>query len=121
MSNANGIDHSEIEMMTALLRFKKKHGVAAYCALLDRFNVQRWSEIPSTAHGEVMVQCKAGVAGLTIEDADDEAPRRRTTRRAARKEGRKLSAFETVVNAAPTLQDGLNMAARAIHSRPAKT
>lgn len=127
MPNEDGIDHAEMQMMTALLQFKKKHGAAAYLALLSKFNVERWSQIPATAHGKVTMQCKAGVTGLNIEDVEeveDDSPsvEMQLNEIAAKIYGaaKPNDAFATVVNSAPTLQEGLNLAARAIHARPVK-
>ncbi|MDP2298414.1 MAG: hypothetical protein Q8M24_23475 [Pseudolabrys sp.] len=120
MSNDNEIDHAEMEMMTELLQFKKKHGDAAYLALLSKFNVQRWSEIPSTAHGEVTMQCKAGVAGLTIEDVDDfedDTPsiQDRLKEIAAKVYGtsKPNSDFHTIVNGAGSVAEGFDLIGRA--------
>ena len=125
MPNEDGIDQAEMQMMTALLQFKKKHGAAAYLALMSKFNVQRWSEIPSTAHGEVTMQCMAGVAGLNIvEEVEDGSPsvQDQLSEIAAKVYGepKDNSAFATVVNSAPTLKQGFDLAARAIHARPVK-
>lgn len=126
MPNDDGIDHAEMQMMTALLQFKKKHGAAAYLALMSKFNVQRWSEIPSTAHGEVTIQCKAGVTGLKIEDVeeagDSPSVQDQLSEIAAKVYGKPKdnSAFATVVNSAPSLKQGFDLAARAIHARLVK-
>jgi len=124
MPNDNGIDVAELGMMSALLRFKKQHGNAAYLALLAKFNVQRWSEIPATAHGAVTLRCAAGVAGLKIEAAghgedDTTTIQDRLSEIATKLYGKPKSTddFKTVVNGAPDLKTGFSRAARAIHAR----
>jgi hypothetical protein len=102
---------------------RKGQGVEAVAAVLKEVDAIDVDSIDPADYPQVMRLCgHAELAGgtMTGRNDDDETPRRRTTRRTARKEGRKLSAFETVVNAAPTLQAGLNMAARAIHARRPK-
>lgn len=127
MPNEDEIDHAEMQMMAALLQFKKKHGANAYCGLLRKFNAQRYSEIPSNQYGEVTMQCKAGVAGLKIEDVEeveDDSPsvQDQLSEIAAKVYGNSKdnSAFATVVNSAPTLKQGFDLAARAVHARPVK-
>jgi hypothetical protein len=60
---------------------------------------------------------------MTKRNEDLEMPRRRTTRRAARRteaESRTPTALETVVNAAPDIKTGFDMAAKAVHARRPK-
>jgi hypothetical protein len=127
MPNQDATDHAEMTMMTALRQFKKKHGDPAYLALLSKFNVDRWSQIPATAHGKVTMQCAAGITDLTIndaEDGEDDTPsiQSRLNEMAATIYGtpKDNSDFATVVNSAPTIQEGFNLAARAIHARAVK-
>lgn len=123
MPNEDRIDYAEMEFMNALLRFKNKHGANAYCGLLRKFNAQRYSEIPSNQYGQVIMTCHAGGAGLKIEDAeeveDSPSVQDQLSEIAAKVYGvvNSNDDFATVVNSAPTLQEGLNLAARAIHAR----
>lgn len=120
MPNDNGISHAEMEMMQSLLQFKKSHGNAAYLALLAKFNVERWSQIPATAHGAVTMQCKAGVAGLTIEDveeAEDDTPsiQDRLKEIAAKVYGKSKpnTDFQTIVDGAGSVAKGFDLIGRA--------
>ncbi|HZL29698.1 MAG TPA: hypothetical protein VFC54_01390 [Pseudolabrys sp.] len=96
-------------MFTVLGKHESKHGKAANEALLKKFGVVRAIDIPPKAYERVIAACLAA-----------DAPRRRTTRHAARKEDRKLSAFETVINSQDDIKAGLNLAAKAIHSKRSK-
>lgn len=120
MPNEDGIDHAEMQMMTALLQFKKKHGATAYLALMNKFNVQRWNEIPATAHGKVTMQCKAGVTGLKIEDVEeveDESPsvQDQLSEIAAKVYGapKSNSDFQTIVDGAGSVAKGFDLIGRA--------
>jgi hypothetical protein len=124
MPNENGVNLAEMEMMRSLLAFKRQHGRDAYLALLAKFNVQRWNDIPATAHGEVTMQCKAGVAGLNVKHVDnveDDTPsiQDRLQEIAAKAYGTSESNedFKTVVASGKTLQEGLNRAAIAPKNR----
>lgn len=101
-------ENPEMEMLAAVGGYEREHGADAATALLKKFGVTRAMDVLPKDFARVIAACEPA--------DDDEAPRRRTTRRAARK----VTAFETVVRSADTLQEGLNLAARAIHARRPK-
>lgn len=97
-------DDLEMQMYTTLGKHERQHGKAANEALLKKFGVTRATDVKPKDHEKVIAACSAA-----------DGPRQ-----SARANARKLSDFETVVNAAPDLKTGLNMAARAIHARRPK-
>lgn len=119
----NELDKGEMEMMTALLQFKKKHGADAYCALLRKFNAQRYSEIPHNEYGKVVMQCHAGVAGLNLEAAEeveDDTPSvaDRLNELAAKIYGTKReNDFAKIAAEAPNIKAAFDGYAKAVHAR----
>ncbi|MCW5691621.1 MAG: hypothetical protein KIT48_04590 [Pseudolabrys sp.] len=127
MTKPNGTDLAQMEMMTALLKFKRTHGDAAYLALLAKFNADRWSQIPATAHGEVTMRCSAGIKGLEIkpaqkrveaEDDDTASIQDRLGELAAKiYGGPKQNDFAIIAANAPDLKTAFDRFATATHAR----
>jgi hypothetical protein len=106
----------EMEMFAALGKHQRKHGDAANEALLKKFGATRAIDISPGDYERVIAACTAAAD----DDAAWNAPRTRNRLR-FQGLGRDPTAFESVVNNAPDIKTGFDMAARAIHARPAKT
>lgn len=126
MPNVDGIDYAQMGMMTALIQFKRAHGDQAYLDLLAKFNAQRWSDIPATAHGEVVMTCKAGVVGRKVApkakaktEDDMSSMENRLNEIAAKVYGTTASTndFATIAAGAPDLKTAFDRYATAVHAR----
>lgn len=120
------ISMNEIELYSLLIGFKKLNGNDALAALLRKLGVKSPGDIDASRFPEIELLCN-GTRGLGIVAGEDAATGATDAlekvvadKRAARKEARTLSAFKTVVASGKDLQDGLDMAARAVHARRSK-
>jgi hypothetical protein len=126
MPNGNGTDYAHMEMLTAMLRFRRKFGNPAYVALLGEFNAQRYQDIPETAYGEITMRCSAGIAGLDMEampeeGVEDDTPsiQDRLGEIAAKIYGvPKTNDFAIIAAGAPDIKTAFDRFATAVHSRP---
>ena len=84
-------------------------------ALLKKFGVTRAIDIKPEDFKDVIAAC----AAADHEDDEDEAPRRRGARASAN--ARTPLPMETVINAAPDIKTGFDLAAKAIHAKRPKS
>ena len=118
-------DDLEMQMYTALGKHERQHGKAANEALLKQFGVTRATDIPPEDFEKAIRACsksdeapRQSARASNDDDHEDDAPRRRPVR--ANSNARTPLPMETVINAAPDIKSGLNMAAKAIHAKRPK-
>lgn len=116
----------DMKMFAALGRFERKHGAAEAVILLNKFGVTRALDIKPEDYERVIAACSGDEAprqsarASNDDDHEDAAPRHRPVRATAAN-ARKPLPMETVINAAPDLKSGFDMAAKAVHARRPKS
>jgi hypothetical protein len=121
---------SEIDLYNCLLAFKRENGNDALAALLRKIGVKSVNEIDAARFPEIEMLCKAGTRDLGVVEGEDDATGASDTlaksveaavaKRFGGPNGVDIADALTVVNSAPTLQEGLNRLAKAVHSRRGK-
>lgn len=96
---------------------RKAEGAEAVAAILKQVGAIDADTIDPADYAKVARLCGHGELAdgtMTCRNDDDETPLQRESK------ARKKSDFEKVVDSADSIQEGLNMAARAIHARRQK-
>ena len=109
---------TKTQIRIVLDEVRKSQGAEAVAAILKQVGAIDADSIDTADYPKVARLCGHGELAdgmMTCRNDDDETPLKRESN------ARKPSAFETVVNSAPDVKSGRNMAAKAIHARPAKT
>jgi Ni,Fe-hydrogenase III large subunit len=113
------------EIRAALHRLRERDGYPAVEALLAKIGVANVNQVSEDAYEQVMAACPplprgqgimaaAGDKTLSTKDQLDAMALARNTGDKSNEVG---DTIKEVIESAPTLQDGLNNAARAIHVR----
>ena len=118
---------NEIEIYNLLIGFKKLNGNDALAALLRKIGVKSPGEIDAARFPEIEMLCKAGTRELRVvegedaavgaSDALDKSVEKIVADKWGGPHGVDISDALTVVNGAPSLQEGFNRLATAVHAR----